>query len=963
MDERIEALTAQLEKLQVENTFLKRLLDEAGISYALPNPKPTAEITKQLARRFYSYFWGRTDVYSKRSVNKTTGKAGYYPQCENLWKDGICLKKSGKKVKCGDCANRRWRQLEAEQIMAHLRGERPDGSDVIGIYPLFPDGTCRLLVFDFDNHEKGAEALDFENPDARWMEEVDALRQVCAENEVPCLVERSRSGRGGHLWIFFESAVEAVLARRFGMALLQKGAETVNLKSFRFYDRMLPAQDSVGDGELGYLIALPLQGQALKKDNSAFVDKNWKAYPDQWEALFETKKLSAQTLESCIKKWNVSETGQGCFLPEATKPWERTSAFHREDVGGQLRLTLANRIYIETGNLKARLQNQIRRMAAIQNPMFYRNQAMGLSNYANARFIYLGEDDSGFLCIPRGLRDALLERCKDAGIQVKMADERAKGKTLNVRFTGQLRENQKEAVTALLKHECGILSAATAFGKTVVCSALIAERKVSTLILLESSALIEQWQKALEQFLEFQEDLPEYETKTGRKRKRKSIVGVIHGTKDTSTGIVDIAMAGSLCKKGAFHPRLRAYGMVLVDECHHSASDTLRSVLQEVHATYVYGVTATPFRGDGLEKINEMLLGSVRFQYSAREKAAEQGIDHYLVPRFTRTVLPFGQEKLPVTQAYDRLRKNENRNGLIAADVKKALEEGRTPVILTRFTDQAAILYEMLKDAAQKPFLLTGEMPRKEREAAMQQMAQVTPRESMLLVATGQLVGEGFDYPRLDTLFLATPVSWKGVVEQYAGRLHRDYPGKKNVFIYDYVDSHIQVFDKMYAKRLKTYKRIGYTLYAPDTPEKQTANAIFDSDTYRPIFEQDLQEAVETVVISSPTLSRKRVERLIELLRPAQERGLKAAVITWHPDAYRYGNDEHRLLLLESLRTAGFEIHYAENNCQHFAVIDEKIVWYGSMNLLSRDDVEDNIMRLESWEVAEELLGLGSANK
>lgn len=258
MDERIAALTAQIEKLQAENTFLKCLLDEVGISYVLPASKPTAEISKQLARRFYSYFWGRTDAYSKRSVNKTTGKAGYYPQCENLWKDRICPKKSGKKVKCGDCANRKWRQLEAEQIMAHLRGEKPDGSDVIGIYPLFPDGTCRLLVFDFDNHEKGAETLDFGNPDTRWMEEVDALRQVCEGNKVPCLVERSRSGRGGHLWIFFESAVEAALARRFGMALLQKGAETVNLKSFRFYDRMLPAQDSVGDGELGYLIALPL---------------------------------------------------------------------------------------------------------------------------------------------------------------------------------------------------------------------------------------------------------------------------------------------------------------------------------------------------------------------------------------------------------------------------------------------------------------------------------------------------------------------------------------------------------------------------------------------------------------------------------------------------------------------------------------------------------------------------------
>lgn len=956
MEDDIQKLNAQIQKLQAENAYLMHLLDEAGISYSLSQEIPPTEITRQLARRFYAYFWGRTDVYSKRSVNKATGKAGYYPQCENLWMTGLCPKRDGKKVKCSACANRKWRSLEAEQIMAHLRGERPDGSDVVGIYPLFPDGTCRFLVFDFDNHEKGADVPDFANEDNRWMEELNALRQVCEKNEIPCLVERSRSGRGGHLWVFFERAMDAGVVRRFGNALLEKGAETVNLKSFRFYDRMLPAQASIGEGELGNLIALPLQGQALRHGNSAFVDQNWEPFSDQWSTLFLTKKLSTQTVENCIKQWNISEENQNCFLPEEAKPWERRNIFHREDVDGELLLTLADRLYIETANLKPRIQNQLRRMAAIQNPMFYRNQAMGLSNYSNSRYLYLGEDDDGFLCIPRGLLDALLERSKEANIPTKIADKRADGKPLSVQFTGELRDNQQTAVNALLQYNCGILSAATAFGKTVVCSSLIAERKVSTLILLESSALIEQWQNALEHFLEFHEELPEYETKSGRKKRRKSVIGVIHGPKDTSTGIVDIAMAGSLCKKGEFHPRLREYGMVLVDECHHSASDTMRSVLQEVHARYVYGVTATPFRGDGLEKINEMLLGPVRFQYSAKEKAAEQGIGHYVVPRFTRTVLPFGQEKVHVAQAYERLRKNESRNAMIAEDVKQALADGRTPVILTRFTDQASALYELLKPYVQHPFLLTGEMPKKERDAAIKRMAKVPSDESVLLVATGQLIGEGFDYPRLDTLFMATPVSWKGVVEQYAGRLHRDYPGKKDVLIYDYVDSHIPVFDNMYGKRLRTYKRIGYSVYTVDAAEKQTANAIFDSDSYRPIFEQDLREATESVVISSPTLSRKRVEQLLTLIQPGQEKGLKVAIITWHLDVYRYGKDKQRLDLLENLRTAGCEIHFAQENCQHFAVIDEKVVWYGSMNLLSRDDVEDNIMRLENREIAEELL-------
>lgn len=460
MEDEIQKLSFQIQKLQTENAYLKQLLNDTGIFYRHPKEIVPAEITKQLARRFYSYFWGRTDVYSKRSINKSTGKAGYYPQCENLWKAGICPKKDGKRVKCGDCANRKWRTLEVEQIMAHLRGEKEDGSDVIGVYPLFPDGTCRFLAFDFDNHEKGADALDFANSDNRWMEEVDALRQVCSENGIPCLVERSRSGRGAHLWVFFESAIDAGLVRRLGNALLGKGAEMANLKSFHFYDRMLPAQTSIGEGALGYLIALPLQGQALKKGNSAFVDAGWEPFYDQWKASFSTQKLSAKTAEDCIRCWNVPEENPNSLLQDETKPWEQRKAFHREDVDGELRLTLANRLCVETGNLKPRLQNQIRRMAAIQNPMFYRNQAMGLSNYANSRYLYLGEDDGDHLCIPRGLLDALLEHCKEADIPVKIEDRRANGRLLDVHFTGKLRENQCSAVKALLPRDCGILSAA-----------------------------------------------------------------------------------------------------------------------------------------------------------------------------------------------------------------------------------------------------------------------------------------------------------------------------------------------------------------------------------------------------------------------------------------------------------------------------------------------------------------------
>lgn len=969
----INELQNRITELEKKNEYLKALLDNAGISYNTNPPYEQSsqeiydenqggriipvQITHNHVRAFFSYFWGRMDVFSKRYQNKSTGKAGYFTQCDNFWRHGICPKASGVKIKCKDCNNRSWTKLLAFHIESHLIGKKDDASDVVGIYPLFPDGTCRFLVFDFDNHDKGSEGNDNANSDDTWIEEVNALREICNKAKIPTLVERSRSGRGAHLWIFFNAPIDASLVRRFGTALLDKGAESVNLKSFHYYDRMLPAQDALNNGELGNLIALPLQGQALKDGNSAFIDENWNAYHDQWKALLSTNKLSKQQIEGYIAD-RYSENNQNNYtlLNDDTKPWEQTTFFHKEDVSGNLKVVLSNQIYVKTEKLKPRIQNQIRRLAAFSNPQFYKNKAIGLSNYAQSRFIYLGYDENGYICIPRGLLDTLQERCKNAGINIEFDDKRCNGKALNVEFNGELRDNQKDAITALMKYDNGIISAATAFGKTVTCSGIISKIKASTLILLESSALVEQWEKALNTFLTINEELPEYQTKTGRVKKRKSVIGIIHGAKDTSTGIIDIAMAGSLCKKGEYHQRLKEYGLVIVDECHHSASSTISAVLREVNAKYIYGVTATPFRGDGLEKIIFMLLGDIRYKYTAKDKAEEQGISHYVVPRFTRAVSPHGRDRLHVNDAYEIIRNNEIRDDQIITDIKSCIETGRTPVILTKYTDHAAKLYEKVKLFADNVFLLTGTKSKKEQKAVRSAMEQVPDNESMILIATGQLIGEGFDYPRLDTLFLATPVAWKGIVEQYAGRLNRDYDGKDNVMIYDYVDIHIPVFDKMYSKRLKAYKRIDYQLYTGETLENQASNSIFDSETYLTVYEKDLKNAAKDIVISSPTLGKYKVHRMISLLKEQQESGVKVTIVTWHPEVYKYGKDEYRIELMELLRNAGFYIELMNESCQHYAVIDGELVWYGSMNLLSKDDIEDNIMRVSSKAIAAELL-------
>ena len=978
--ENISQLQKKLNDLQLENQILKNILDKAGLSYHKELSKlrqsgskeafdpeqgkriihPQA-ITENMANQFFSMFWGRQDVYAKRSVNKETGKAAYYPQCNNFWTN-VCHKKIKDGINCKDCKNRSYKAITKKDILNHLQGNAYNASDVIGVYPLLSNGTCRFMVFDFDNHDKDAEEKDFANSDDTWVEEVESMREICVLNGIEPLVERSRSGRGAHVWIFFDKPIAASFVRKFGFALLDKGAEQINLKSFKYYDRMLPAQDSLPeDSAVGNLIALPLQGKALQDGNSAFIDGNWNAYPNQWETLFNKPRLSQGFLEEKIKEWSniIDDIAANAAESDREKPWNRMQHFNKNDVEGKLHIILANGIYVDNTNLNAAMQNRIRRMAAISNPVFYKNQAIGTSNYDTARWIYLGKDHlSGYIQIPRGLQDELWENIKQADIDYEMEDERQQGRKINVDFKGELRPEQDKALKELIKYDNGILHAATAFGKTVVSSAIIAQKKINTLIILESSALIEQWKEALEKFLNINEGLPTYETKTGRVRKRKSLIGTLQGAHDSMTGIIDIAMAGSLCKKGKYHKMMNEYGLVLIDECHHSASETIANVLKEVKAKYVYGVTATPKRGDGLEKINYMLIGPIRYSYTAKEKAKEQGIQHLVYPRFTRTVPPRGviTDKMHPNEAYEIIHNNDVRDEQIIEDVKNCVATGRTPVVLSRYKDHSEKFYERLKSYADHVFLMTGNNSKKEHRKILEQMHQVDKNESLILIATGSLVGEGFDFPRLDTLFMATPVSFRGVVEQYAGRLNRDYAGKENVIIYDYVDNHIPMFNNMYMKRLKAYKQIGYEFGDGLQTVKQTVNAIYDGNNYSENYHKDLLDSNKNIIISSPVISGSKVYELINMLKEKQMSGVQVTIVTWTPDSYGFGDAAYWMQLHEDMRRAGFYIRTVEEYCDRFAVIDQEVVWYGNINLLAKDKVDDSIMRVRSKGIAGELM-------
>ena len=987
----LESLRKVIRDLQQENHALKAILDENNILYESRNileeqPLPDeydedqgARIlpyypNEDLAREFYSYFWGRMDVFAKRGR-----KGGYFPQCATRWNNSLCPKARDEKTFCDeDCQYKSWKRLELWMVVQHLRGTKEDCTDVIGVYPLFPNNTCRFLVFDFDNHEKDSYKNDDANEDDLWKSEVDALRKICEINGIDALTERSRSGRGAHIWIFFKSAIPAALARTFGYALLDRGASSINLPSFKYYDRMYPSQDVLS--KLGNLVALPLQGQALKHGNSAFVDEAWNAYPDQWQKLRSVKKMTETQITDKLQAWNKeafegsehsseeiritnSLLGQTVYANKnrQVRPWQKDDRFRVEDViEGTIHLVLNDGVYVDTLNLLPRIQNQIKGMATIDNPQFYDNKRYGRSNYYNLRTISMWSESNGYIKLPRGLLETINVRAQEGEISVDVDDERSLGKPIRVKFVGELRDKQELAAARLERFENGVLSAPTAFGKTVLAAYMVAERKVNTLILLDKADLIPQWISEFEKFLEIDEKPPVYYTKTGRAKMRDSVIGTLKSGQDKTTGIIDFALIGSAYHKGEFFTNIDSYGMVLIDECHHIASAQGQALMKRIRAKYIYGLSATPERSDRLDDIIYMLLGPVRHKYTAKEQADEQGLDRFVVPRFTRVANITG-EKLDIHKADSLIAESDVRNEQIVGDICQALENGRTPVVLTKLKRHAETLSKMLADKADHVFLVYGGQSEKQNQLIIEDMLAVPDSESLVLVATGQKIGEGFNFPRLDTLMLASPIKFEGRLVQYVGRLNRTYKGKRAVEVYDYVDPHISFFDRQYRSRLSAYKKLGYKVIAEPmhcgmSALEDQVNVIYDRRDYTEIFERDLIEANVEIVIASPGLTRKKAERFMELVKARQEAGVSVTVITLDPDAEGYESTIERHILVDEMKNNGIYVRTTEEEGEHYAVIDHEIVWHGGINLLGKEDAWDNLIRVRSRQAAVELL-------
>ena len=951
---RYNKLLRQNEVLHKENEVLKSLLKIHGIEYEtrmkedmnkpiyslVSVPTITLSIDERI-RLFQSLFKGREDVFARRWFSKTTGKSGYQPVCINEWKQGLCDKK---RYRCAICPNRNFAPLTSQDMYRHLEGKDEYCCDVVGLYAIMQDNNCAFLCADFDD----------KNCKYGYKEDVLAYVGVCREWLIPYAIERSRSGNGAHVWIFFEAPLPASKARRLGNAILTEAMTRNGQMSFNSYDRFFPNQDYLPEGGFGNLVALPLQGQARRKQNSVFVDNDFLVYKDQWAFLYNLKKIQESTIDQLLRLHYQEELGKLSMSSE-NKPWVTPlpQNITQEDFQAKVEIIKADKLYIPLKAVSVKVLNHLKRIAAFKNPEFYSKQALRLSTYAIPRIISCFDITNEYLAMPRGCEDAIRSFLNDNAVTYTITDKTNHGNKISVSFQGEEREEQMEAINALLPYTNGILHATTAFGKTVTAAAIIARKKVNTLILVHSKALLKQWHDRLTEFLNI--DYPKHEEKNKRgRRKVFSPIGCFDSSGNTLHGIIDIALIQSCLDEDGVKPFVQDYGMVIVDECHHVSSITFEQVLMSIKAHTIYGLTATPIRKDGHQPIIFMQCGPIRFSTDVKSQIAKQSFDRFLIPRFTsyNSIL---EDRLSIATLYKYLSEDEIRNNLIVEDICKAVNTRRTPIILTNRTAHVSVLAEKLKATIKNVISLTGAGTTREKREAMQRLQNIPDSEQLVIVATGKYVGEGFDYPRLDTLFLALPISWKGLLTQYAGRLHREYEGKKDVRIYDYIDIHEPICDSMYRKRLKGYAAIGYktintaqpTLFdhINDISSSIADNQIFNGSTFYRPYTSDLTKAKRSIVISSPKLYRTEQNPLVTLLKELAQQGIEILITT-------VAENEQTVFI----QAKGLSVKVKPKLSLYTTIIDKEVVWYGSINTLGYASKDDNMIKVTDIYLANELI-------
>lgn len=775
--------------LRTENQRLIALLELHRIDWRAPavsepemplvicDPVQSTLNASERVALFRRLFRGRTDVYPIRWESLKTGKSGYSPVCANEWVSRVCEKP---RISCADCSNRVLVPLSNDVIFKHLTGKL-----TAGVYPLLSDDTCHFLAADFD--------------EAEWAEDAKAFVLSCHELGVPVALEISRSGNGAHAWVFFSRNVAARDARRLGAAIISHTCSRTRQLKLESYDRLFPNQDVMPKGGFGNLIALPLQKKPRDNGRSVFVDSELQPYSDQWAFLSSIQPMLPEDIEPTILK----ATGglhplDVIFVDEddkSQKPWEASAPASKKLVGkmpDSLTITLANLVFFEKAQLPQALANRLIRLAAFQNPAFYKAQAMRMSVWDIPRVIGSAVNYPHYIGLPRGSLDAAQELLGANQIRFDVQDKRCEGSAINVVFAGTLRVDQEAAVAGMLQHDAGVFCAPTAFGKTVTAAALIAQRGVNTLVLVHRTELLKQWQARLQTFLGV----------------GKGVVGTIGGGKAKPTGIIDIAVMQSLSRQGEVNSLVESYGHVIVDECHHVGAVSVDAILKKVKAKYVLGLTATPIRRDGLQPIIFMQCGPIRYR-AAKPTSAPHDLE--VVSRLIDTRIDVPTDA-GIQEVFRNLVVNQERTAAIATEILSAFTDGRKVLVLTERTEHLDAIFSAIEGKVSTCFVLHGRLSKKQRSILITELEALPADAPRVLLATGKLVGEGFDHPPLDTLVLAMPVSWQGTLQQYAGRLHREHATKTDVRIIDFVDTGHPALLRMWEKRQRGYRAMGYRL-------------------------------------------------------------------------------------------------------------------------------------------------------
>lgn len=723
---------------------------------------------------FLSYFKGRSDVYPFRWKSKN-GRSGYSPACWNEWQPKVCNKP---KISCSECKNQNFKLPDYQAIYGHLKGVQ-----TVGIYPLLNDNSTYILAADFDKED--------------WFEALTAFAVTCESFSIPFLLERSRSGNGGHLWIFFSEAVSASDARKLGNGLLRKTMELYPLLSFDCFDRLFPNQDIMPEGGFGNLIALPLQNEPRKHNNSVFINNDGIPYKDQWSILAATPKVTESQLQYYLNLLSsyVEIVSDGT---EGSEPWKKFNDNDNskiEDCPKKVTITLADQLYVSITNLPGKLISKLKHCAVFSNPEFYKRQALRLSTIGTSRYISTAHIENGYLILPRGCLTEVTRIMSEQLIEIEYSDKRFEGNQLEkIKFTGKLKSQQKKAVDALLEKNNGVFVASTGFGKTVTGLALVAKRKINTLILVHNRQLADQWLERIKVFLINVE------------------IGSLLGGKDKLSYEVDVATYQSLVSRNGIDikPAIEKYGQILIDECHHLPATNYESLIKSVNTKYIHGFTATPKRQDGLEKLMHFQLGPVVYKAISTISSFEK----YVKAIQTKTLFPsewlLPDTKPHISQVYKHLVSDRERNEMIVNSIQRSVNNDRSVMVLTERKEHIELLAQMMSKKDIQVVELHGGISAKQRKERIALLSTKPNKDAPLVIlATGKYVGEGFDLPHLDTLFITLPIAWRGILAQYAGRIQREWSDKKVIRVYDFIDD-FPTLKRMWKKREKGYKALGY---------------------------------------------------------------------------------------------------------------------------------------------------------